>query len=377
LRSVHTANFPAILEQLGISLLVTTYQAGRLALLRSHAGVINTHFRAFQKPMGLAVTANRIAIGAATSIWEFHNLPAVCQRLDEATASQAAAVSREETASQATVPPSGPRHDACYLPRVTHWTGDIQVHEMAWVGEPASAELWFVNTRFSCLSRRSDLYNFEPVWRPFFVGGYLPSDCCHLNGLAMRDGKPRYVTALGQSSEPQGWRDHKSDGGVLIDVPSNEIMVAGLSMPHSPRWHADRLWVLESGTGGLGWIDLDRGSYHPLCQLAGFTRGLSFAGPLAFVGLSQIRESAVFGGVPIAEKALEERNCGIWVVHIETGETVAFLRFEDAVQEIFAVEILPARYPELVNEDLDLLASSFELPDAALVDVPPELRSDA
>ena len=204
----------------------------------------------------------------------------------------------------------------------------------------------------------------------------MPGDCCHLNGLGIRDGRPRYVTALGETNEPGAWRNNKKDGGILIDLDTNEIILRGLSMPHSPRWYNGRLWLLESGKGSFGYID-SGGQYVSMTELSGFTRGLSFVGPLAFVGLSQVRESAVFGGVPIAEKALEERICGVWVVNIESGETVGFVQFEDAVQEIFAVEIVAgARYPELVNEDRALLGGSFELPDEALADVPQDLRAD-
>lgn len=365
LRSVHTSNLPEILDHFGISVMVTTYQAGRLVMLRSQAGVLNTHFRSFDKPMGLAVANNRLAVGAATSIWEFHNLPAVCQKLD----------APKEGDDPATTDLAA-KHDACFLPRTTHWTGDIQIHEMSWVGHGNEAELWFVNTRFSCLCRRSNIYCFEPVWRPSFITSYVPGDCCHLNGLGLRDGRPRYVTALGETNEPGGWRENKKDGGLLIDIESGEIMNRGLSMPHSPRWYNNRLWLLQSGTGSFGYVDAQSGKYESIASLPGFTRGLTFVGPLAFIGLSQVRESAVFGGVPIAERALEERTCGVWVINIETGETVGFVKFEDAVQEIFAVEIVPARYPELVNEDRDLLAGSFELPDDALSDVPPELRAD-
>jgi uncharacterized protein (TIGR03032 family) len=361
LRSVHSTNLPEILDHLGISVLVTTYQAGRLVMLRSQHGVLNTHFRSFDKPMGLAIADNRLAIGAATSIWEFHNLPAVCQKLDQPTTGE---------------PAPAVRHDACFLPRTTHWTGDIQIHEMAWVGRGNEAELVFVNTRFSCLCRRTHSYSFDPVWRPKFIRYYVPADCCHLNGLGLREGRPRYVTALGQTCEPGGWRENKKDGGILIDLDSDEIILDGLSMPHSPRWYRGRLWLLESGTGSLGYVDERSGRYESIASLPGFTRGLCFAGPLALVGLSQVRESAVFGGVPIAERALDERTCGVWVINIESGQTVALVKFEDAVQEIFAVETMPARYPELVNEDRELLAGSFELPDAVLEDVPPELRAE-
>ena len=324
-------------------------------ILRAQGDVINTHFRSFDKPMGLAIRPGRLAIGSAHCIWEFHDLPAV-----------GAKVKQEGEASTAI-------HDACFLPRTTHWTGDVQVHEMAWVGADQS-DLWFINTRFSCLCRRSETYSFEPVWRPWFVKQYEPTDVCHLNGLAVRDQQVRYVTALGQTNQAAGWRENKRDGGILIDVIANEIIAEGLSMPHSPRWYRDRLWLLESGTGSFGFIDSKSGKYESIVQLDGFTRGVSFAGPLAFVGLSQVRESAVFGGIPIAEKSLKERLCGVWVINIESGQTIGFVRFEDAVQEIFSVEVLHAHYPELVNEDRSLLAGSFELPDDTLQEVPEPLK---
>ncbi|MFK7822508.1 MAG: DUF4915 domain-containing protein, partial [Planctomycetaceae bacterium] len=185
---------------------------------------------------------------------------------------------------------------------------------------------------------------------------------------------------LGETDTTGGWRDNKRDGGILIDVDSNEIIARGLSMPHSPRWYRDQLWILNSGTGGFGTIDLVSGTYNEICQLDGFTRGLSFAGPLAFIGLSQVRESATFSGIPIVERLKDEtsRNCGVWVVNIESGHVVGFCRFEDAVQEIFAVGLLPGcRFPDLVHEEPDILASSYVLPDSALAEVPDELLSDA
>lgn len=353
LRSVHTSNLPSILSELGISLLVTTYQSGKLVMLRPENGVLNTHFRVFEKPMGLAVQPNRIAIGTSMQVWEFHNVPAVCPRIA-----------------------SPHPHDACFLPRVSHWTADIQIHEMAWVDDDVVVdEVVFVNTLFSCLARRSGTFNFEPVWRPPFVTQYIPGDCCHLNGLGVRDGRVRYVSALGETNEPAGWRANKKDGGLVIDVETNEIIARGLSMPHSPRWYHGKLYVLNSGTGGFGIIDMSTGKYESIVELPGFTRGLSFCGPLAFIGLSQVRESAVFGGVPIADRELSERTCGVWVVNLDTGNVIAFVKFEDAVQEIFAVEVLTgSTYPELVNEDRELLSGSFELPNAMLADVPPELR---
>lgn len=350
LRSVHTSNLPEIFKQVRCSLLVTTYQAGKLVIVRPDEDrTLNTHFRTFAKPMGMAVGRNRMALGTVTEIWDFRNVPAVAPKIE----------------------PLG-KVDACFLPRNVHLTGDIQIHEMVFEGD----ELWFINTAFSCLCTLDFDHSFLPRWRPNFVTDLAPGDRCHLNGLGLQDGKPRWVTALGTTNTPGGWRENKKSGGVIIDLESEEIVCRGLSMPHSPRWYADRLWVLESGTGSFGTVDLQTGRYEPIIKLAGFTRGLDFLGNLAFIGLSQVRETAIFSGIAITERLDEsERNCGVWVVDIRNGQLVGFLKFEDAVQEIFAVSIVSgATYPELINTDKKLVASSFVLPDEALQEVPSELR---
>src|SRR5262245_46017059 len=356
LRSVHTSNFSAILQELGISVLVTTYQAGKLVMLRPDGERLNTHFRSFSKPMGLALDRDRLAIGTSVEIWEYHNAPAVAHHLE----------------------PAG-SHDACFLPRSSVCTGDVQIHEMAWANSWGDdPELWFVNTRFSCLCTRSHTHSFVPRWRPPFITALAPEDRCHLNGLCLVEGRPAFVTALGATDTPGGWRADKKSGGVLMEVDSGEVITRGLSMPHSPRWHDGRLWVLESGSGGFGCVDPATGKYEALTTLPGFTRGLDFCGPLAFIGLSQVRESAVFSGISIAERPLAERCCGVWVVNVETGETVAYVKFEDAVQEIFAVQVLPGvRHPDVINDQPRVIADSFVVPDEALDLVPVPLRHAA
>ena len=343
LRSVHTSNLADLLTQLRCSLLVTTYQAGRLVVIRADGQQLNTHFRTFRKPMGLAVGGGRMALGTSGHVWELRNVPNMAPKLEPQN-----------------------RHDACYLPRNIHVTGDIDIHEMA-LG--AGDDVWFVNTRFSCLCTLDRAHSFVPRWRPPFITALSPEDRCHLNGVALRDGKPRYVTAHGDTDTPQGWRDNKAAGGVLMDVESDRVVAAGLSMPHSPRWYDEKLWVLESGAGTISTVDEESGRTQPVAELPGYTRGLDFHGPLAFIGLSQIRESAVFSGIPLTKKT-NERNCGIWIVDTRNGKTVAFLRFDDQVQEIFAVQVLPgARYPEIVNDDERLIGSAYIMPDEALADV--------
>jgi uncharacterized protein (TIGR03032 family) len=365
-----SADFPGLLEELGICLLVTTYQAGKVVFLRAADGRLNAHGRDLLAPMGVALAGQRLAVGGPWSIWEFQNLPAVARRLD----------------------PTG-RHDACFVPRWQHVTGNVQMHEMAWVhGDPLSrrpsrhleAELWFVNTRFSCLCTRTTgcpanqchsdgpRPSFVPRWQPPFIRALVPEDRCHLNGLAVKDGLPAYVTALGATDAAGGWRQAKKDGGVLVEVPGGEVITASLSMPHSPRWHEGRLWLLESGRGGLGVVDLPSGRYQTIIELPGFTRGLDFLGPWAFVGLSQVRESAFFSGIAITEPT-RTRHCGVWVVDLRSGRTAAWVCFDDQFQEIFGVQVLPGmRYPELLNDGRhELIADSFVLPDVA----PPEPTS--
>ena len=342
LHCVNTANLPQILQKLGISLVVTTYQAGKVILVRADGDTLNAHFRQFARPMGLDVNLTRMAIGTKNAIVELYNMPAVGQKLE----------------------PLG-KHDACYIPRNVHFTGDIDIHELAWAGD----QLWLVNTAFSCLCTLDPAYSFSPQWRPPFISSLSPSDRCHLNGLAIVADQPRYVTALGTQDTAQGWRETKASGGIIMDIQTNEILAPGLSMPHSPRWYRDRLWFLESGRGSLATLDPNSGQVTTVAEFPGFTRGLSFWGEFAFVGLSQVRESAIFGGLPLTER-LTERTCGVWVVHWPTGETVAFLRFESGVEEVFAVGVMSQiQFPEILELEEDRISSSFALPDEALKDV--------
>lgn len=342
LRSVHTKSLPELLKQAASSMLVSTYQAGKLVIAREDQGKLNTHFRVFNRPMGLAADRARLALGTAITVDYFRNMPDVATKME----------------------PAG-KHDAAYLPRRGHVTGNIDIHEMAWAGD----ELWVVNTRFSCLCTLDDEHSFVPRWRPWFVSGYAAEDRCHLNGLEVVDGKPKYVTALGTADTAGGWRENKAGGGVLIDVEANEFVCRGLSMPHSPRWYQDKLWVLESGNGTLATVDVNTGQLETVAELPGFTRGLDFLGPYAFVGLSQVRESAVFSGISLTER-VSERNCGVWVVDIRSGQIVAFLKFEDAVQEVFAVSVLQGiRFPDVLGAADKPVAISYALPTEALKEV--------
>ena len=275
----------------GASLLVSTYQANKLLVARAAGDGLSMLVRTFDRPMGLAVDAQRLTIGTRDRVWLLRNAPDIASRVE----------------------PAG-RHDACFVPRSCHVTGDIGVHEMAWAGD----ELWVVNTRFSCLCTLHPDYSFVPRWRPPFITALAAEDRCHLNGLAIVDGRPRYVTALGETDTAGGWRADKPQGGCLLDVGSGEVISRGLSMPHSPRWHDGRLWLLESGTGRLVLVDPATGRRQGVAELPGFARGLALCGPYAFVGLSKIRKTSAMDGVPLAERR-EQLKCGVAAVDLRSG----------------------------------------------------------
>lgn len=340
--SQHTSTVPELLGLTGSTVVVTTYKSGHVIFLRrDEAGKLNTEFASYNRPMGVAVAGSRLSLGTGAGIINFSNTPALAAALEPANV-----------------------NDAVYTTRSVINTGDVAVHEMAFAGE----QLWFVNTRFSCLCTTDPNYSFVPRWRPPWISSLAAEDRCHLNGLAMRDGRPRYVTALSQTDTPNGWRELKGTAGLIMDIATNTILVDGLAMPHSPRWHDGKLWVLESGKGTLARVDVDTGEVTTVATLPGFTRGLTFLGPYAVIGLSQVRES-VFKDLPVTQTA-DERNCGVWVVDTRTGQIAGFVRFEGMVQEIFDVQALPgSRWPTILREPTDLTASSFVLPDEALRDV--------
>ena len=240
------------------------------------------------------------------------------------------------------IEPAG-RYDRCWLPRSSAVTGEIQCHEIAW-GAGAEPDLWIVNTLFSCLAGVDPRYRFVPRWRPPFISRLAAEDRCHLNGLAMRDGAPAFVSVFAATDEAGGWRKAPVASGCVLDVSSGEVVTTGVAMPHSPRWHDGTLYVLHSGKGRLEQVDLATGQRETVAAVPGYTRGLAFHDGLAFVGLSKIRETATFGGAPIAAYH-DQLKCGVAVIELATGTTIATLQFANGVEEIFDVQAVEARCP--------------------------------
>jgi len=298
-------HFPDWLARMGASLAFTTYQAGKVFLIGlKPGGRLAVFERTFARCMGLGISPDARTLMLATQY----------QLL---------------------------RYDAVFSPHVAWITGDVDAHDVA---IPPDGRPVFVNTLFSCIATVSDGYSFKPLWRPPFISKLAPEDRCHLNGMAMEDGKPRYVTLVADSDVADGWRDRRADGGMVMDVTTGEPLLRGLSMPHSPRLHDGRLWLLNSGAGELGFLDRDAKKFEAVAFCPGYARGLAFIGSYAIVGLSLARENRTFQGLPLdgalAARGAEPR-CGLLVIDTKSGDTVEWLRIEGVVRELFDVAALP------------------------------------
>ncbi len=302
-----------------LSIAFSTYQTGKLFFIGLRLdGKLSVFERTFERCMGLAVSpdAQTLWTSSVYQLWRFENaLPA---------------------GSSA---PGG--DDRLYVPQLGYTTGDVDAHDIALdrAGRPI-----FVNTLFSCIAAPSETHSFRPVWRPPFITKLAAEDRCHLNGLALRDGAPAFVTAVSTTDVHEGWREKRHDGGVVMDVASGEIVARGLSMPHSPRWHGGKLYVLNSGAGEFGTVDLASGKFAPICFCPGYARGLAIIGNFAIIGLSTCRENRTFSGLPLddalAAKDVQPR-CGLLVVDLRTGDIAHSLTIEGIVRELYDVAVLP------------------------------------
>ncbi|MGL5131259.1 MAG: TIGR03032 family protein, partial [Planktothrix sp.] len=309
---------PSWLTQQQISLAFTTYQTSRLMLIGSdpETNTISGYWRIFDRAMGLFCTSERIYLSSKYQLWQLDNILAAGTQYQG--------------------------YDRLYIPRIGYTTGDIDIHDIA---IDKNNQIIFISTLFNCIATLSDRHSCKPLWKPPFISQYINEDRCHLNGLAMVEGEAKYVTAVSQSDVVDGWRDRRKNGGVVIDITSNDIIVTGLSMPHSPRWYQDKLWLLNSGKGELGYVDLDTGKFNPIAFCPGYLRGLAFWKNWAIVGLSKPRgDDKTFGGLELdkllAQKDAEPR-CGMMVIDINTGTIVHWLRLEGIVTELYDVQIIP------------------------------------
>ncbi|WP_425395850.1 TIGR03032 family protein [Aeoliella sp.] len=302
------------LEELDASLAVTTYQVGKLVLLGRSNGRLTTSERSFRRAMGVSTDGQTLWLATAYQVWRMEH-----QFDNNARASG---------------------YDRLFVPRIAYTTGDLDLHDIA---IDTSGQPLFVATLFNCLGTVSTEQSFEQVWRPPFISGLAAEDRCHLNGLAMVDGEPRFVTLCYQSDINRAWKSHRMHGGELWSTTADEPIVTGLSMPHSPRWHDGRLWLLNSGTGYLGSVDLERGEFQPVAFVPGYARGLAFVDHYAIVGLSRPREQNKFGGLALDDE-LAKRGMtsytGLAIVDLVSGETVHTLEIQGRIAELYDVAVL-------------------------------------
>lgn len=310
----------AFLNNHNLSICATSYQSGRFYLIgRNPKGGLMVNEEFFQKAMGLFVEGNTILLATLANIYRMKDILRPDQYIND-------------------------QFTECFVPRTAHFTGVVDAHD---VGLGSDGTIYFVNTSHNCIATVSDTHSFTPWWKPKFISQFIAEDRCHLNGMAMEDGMPRYATAVSRSDTIDGWRDRRSDGGVVIDIAADEIICEGLSMPHSPRVYKGKVWLLNSGTGELGFVEKGKGNsigvFKPVVFCPGFVRGLSFHGRFAFVGLSRPRYQR-FEGLALDQKlkdADSEAWCGIQVIDLDTGRCVEWFRIDGDIGEMYDVAVLP------------------------------------
>jgi uncharacterized protein (TIGR03032 family) len=326
------------LRKLDCTLAISTFQAGKVIFIspKDDEHLVQLP-RTFRQPMGIAYTEPGLAIATKDEVIVLANSPEL-----------------------ATHYPNQPQtYDALFMPRATYYTGHVDIHDLVWGGDGLLA----VNTSFSCICRINDRFSFEPIWQPNFIDKLASEDRCHLNGMVLNQGRPKYATALGMTNAVQGWKVNIPGGGILVDVPSNEILLADLLMPHSPRLVGDDLYLLLSATGELAIAYPTEGRLEVVRQLEGFVRGMAIHKDYAFVGTSRLRRnSSSFGKLPISEKAV---HCGIEIVHLPTAAWVGRIRYEASVDEIYDVQVLPGlRRPGIVNTEGETHKLGLSIPGA-------------
>lgn len=302
------------LNEVNISFAFSSYQLGKLFLIgRNSDGQLSVFHRNFDLCMGLVADGNQsIYLASLYQIWKLTNILPEGQFYQD--------------------------FDRLYSPQISYITGELNTHDVAL---DSNHGLIFINTTFSCLSAVSSERSFDVIWKPPFISKLAPEDRCHLNGLAMDKGKPRYVSMFAETDQHEGWRPHRVGGGLVMDVTTNEIVCRNLSMPHSPRLYRDTLYVLNSGTGEFGYVNLRSGCFEAIAFCPGFVRGLSFAGDYAIVGLSKLKNTDLAQQLPISHNLIKHgyktTQCGFYMIHLKTGEVTCSLDFSGSINYIYDV----------------------------------------
>lgn len=326
------------LAESGGSLVFSTYQSARMIFL---SGLDNGETIALDRivgsAMGLAADHKRLWVSNKEQAWRFVNVGPHTLPPDN--------VPGKPDNDLATPEQADIRYDGVFMPRMGVLLGPCDTHDLLGgvTHNKRSYELLFVNTSFSCIASIDPQHNFVPVWKPSFISALSPEDRCHLNGMGARDGRLAYVTACAATDTPMGWREARIGGGLLIDVQADAVICDGLSMPHSPRWHDGRVWLLNSAEGQFGYVDPADHRFIAVADCPGFARGLCIVGDHAVIGLSKLRANSFGADMPLSSK-LEARRipqrCGLLVVNLKTGAIDHWLTIEGVVTELYDVAFL-------------------------------------
>lgn len=334
----YSPQLPELLMKLNLSLAISTYQAGKLVFINpKDENTLSILPRSFHKPMGFDVEGSRMVLACKDEVILLENNPELARYY----------------------PNKPDAYDALFVPRATFYSGQVDMHDIKFGKE----DIWAVNTSFSCLCKINGHHNFIPTWQPPFIDHLASEDRCHLNGLVLKDGQPKYVTALGTTNTPQGWRDCITDGGILMDLTTNETILDGLAMPHSPMLYKNELYLLLSAKGQLVKVNVETKSYEVIKDLDGFCRGMDIIGDYAFIGMSKLRKnSSTFAKLSFSDKAV---SAGIKVIHIPTKAYVGELQFKASVDEIYEVKVLSGMTrPNMLNTINPVHKLSLSIPGA-------------
>ena len=322
----YTPQIPQLLQQLNCSIAISTYQAGKVVFIsaKDENSLVQLP-RNFEKAMGIAEDSqkDKIAIACKDEVIVFRN-----------------------SQDLAAFYPNAPnKYDALYLPRNTFHTGAIDIHDLNFGN---NGELYAVNTLFSSIVKIDDNYNFTPFWSPPQINKITSEDKCHLNGMAMHNGEPKYATAFNDGNTPQSWRDKITETGVIYNIEKNKIIANGLAMPHTPRIYNGELYVLLSATGELVKINKENGTYDVVVKIGGFVRGMSLHKDYLFIGQSKLRKnSSTFGKLPFAKDA---NQAGIVIIHLPTASIAGKITYLTSLDEIYDIHILADKTrPNILN----------------------------
>lgn len=275
-------------------------------------------------PSGLAVDRERgsVHVASTRNPNQVYELRPAAGRLDRADAPG-------EAAEDAPLVPVGSRF----------YPGALYLHDLAFVGGRLHGNAVGENA----VARLEGGGRHERVWWPKAVerGGEPDFSRNHLqlNSIAAGpDVKRSFFSASAESpgARRPGHRNWTVDGrGVIFSGRTREPVARGLTRPHSARLRDGQLWVDNSGYGELSLVE--DGGAAAVARLPGWTRGLCFAGDLAFVGVSRVipRFRQYAPGLDV-----DRSICGVFAVDVRTGTVTAGLTWPRGNQ-IFAVDWIP------------------------------------